>query len=89
MTKFLWSDGLGNWKWHCVKWEWCCMARKLVGLGTRDLKVHGIALSSRWVIKFLKRNKPWRLMVENNTMRFINKKGNKWKGFLICHIVTG
>ena len=28
LRDFLWSDGKGNRKRHCVKWAWCCQEKK-------------------------------------------------------------
>ena len=65
MRDFLWSDGSGNKKRHCVKKEWC-LPKEKGGLGVKDLKTQGMALASKWIIQALSGDEPWKVLVRNN-----------------------
>lgn len=75
---FLWSDGMDSKKRHCVKWEWCCLSRRLGSLGLKDIKTHGLALASKWIYKALWGNEPWKVLVRNNIERSVIRKGKQW-----------
>ena len=78
LRHFLWSDGLGNSKRHNVKWEWCCIPKKLGGLGMRDVKKQGISLAAKWVLKSLEGDEAWKILIHNNIGRAIVKEGKQW-----------
>ena len=69
MRDFLWSDGLGNKKRHCVKWEWLCLPKERGGLEIMELKAQGMALASKWTIKTQSGEEPWKFLVRNNISR--------------------
>ena len=51
LKDFLWSDGLGSKKRHCVKWDWYYLPKQLGGLGIKDIKTQGIALVAKWILQ--------------------------------------
>ena len=89
LRDFLWSDGKGSKKRHCVKWEWCCQVRRQGGLGLKDLKAQGMALASKWVLKALWANEPWKILIRNNLLKSVIRKGKNWKDVPVIDIVLG
>ena len=89
MRDVLWSDGLGNRKRHNVKWEWCCTPRKQGGLGTKDLKKQGRALISKWLIKAIEGNEPWKVLIRNNVVRSVIKQEKNWGNIPFLDILLG
>ena len=87
LRHFLWSDGLGNSKRHNVKWEWCCIPKKLGGLGMRDVKKQGISLATKWVLKSLEGCEPWKILIRNNIGRAIVKKSKQWVNIPLMDII--
>lgn len=71
----MWFDGIENKRRHCVQWEWCCLPKEKGGLGIKDLKVQGMALTSKWIIQALSGKEPWKVLVRNNISRSGIKKG--------------
>ena len=71
---FLWSDGKRNKKLHAVKWDWFHTDKILGGLGHKDLKIQGIALSTKWIFHSLEGNSPWKVLVRHNIERGCPKK---------------
>lgn len=40
----------------------------------RDLKTHDIALASKWILKAISGNEPWKIFIRNNIVGSIIKK---------------
>lgn len=78
LRDFLWSNGLGSKKTHCVKWEWCCLPKQLGGLGIKDIRIQGISLAAKWIFKAFWGNETWKVLVRNNVERSVIKKGKHW-----------
>ena len=89
LQDFLWSNGKGSKKRHCVKWEWCCQVKTQGGLRLKDLKAQGMALASKWVLKALWGNEPWKVLIRNNLLKSISRKGKNWKDVLVIDIGLG
>ena len=89
LRDFLWLDGKGNRKRHCVKWAWCCQEKMQGGLGLKDIKTQGYALASKWMVKALWGNEPWKILIRNNILRSIIRKGKLWKDIPLLDIVFG
>ena len=89
LQDFLWLDGKGNKKRHCVKWEWCCQIRSQGGLGLKDFKAQGLVPTSKWVLKALWGDEPWKILIRNNLLKSIIRKGKNWKDVPVIDIVLG
>ena len=89
LRDFLWLDGKGNRKRHCVKWAWCFQEKKQGGLGLKDIKTQGYALASKWMVKALWGNETWKIIIRNNILRSIIRKGKLWKDIPLLDIVFG
>ncbi|XP_059078008.1 uncharacterized protein LOC131876588 [Cryptomeria japonica] len=89
IREFLWSDGKGTRKQHAVKWEWCTMNKLFGGMGLKDLKLQGIALASKWILKAMEGNEPWKVLIRNNIICSVPKKAKKWKDLPILDILMG
>ena len=85
---FLWSDGKGNHKHHAVNWDWCHTAKSLGGLGLKDLKLQGIALSAKWIFQALEGDSPWKVLVRHNIERGYPKEAKSWKNLPFCDLIT-
>ena len=55
----------------------------------KDLKAQGMALASKWVLKALWGNQPWKVLIRNNLLKSVIKKGKNWKDFPMIDIVLG
>lgn len=49
------------------------------GMGLNDLKIKGIILASKWIIKGLNGNEPWNILIRNNISMSLIKKDKTWK----------
>ncbi|XP_059074592.1 uncharacterized protein LOC131064526 [Cryptomeria japonica] len=83
------SDGKGNKKHHVVKWAWCHADKILGGLGLKDLKFQGIALSAKWIFHSLEGNSPWKVLVRHNIERGFPKKAKSWKNLPFGDLLLG
>ena len=83
------SDGKGNKKRHCVKWEWFCQVRSQGGLGLKDIKAQGLVLASKWVLKALWGDEPWKILIRDNLLKSIIRKGKNWNDLPVIDIVLG
>ncbi|XP_057825619.1 uncharacterized protein LOC131037482 [Cryptomeria japonica] len=92
-TIFGWSENPPNWIIG-KGWQWAgsnhivrpkCMG----GLGIKDIRAHGIALASKWIVKSLYGNEPWKVLIRNNIKRSVVKKGKTWTNIPLCDIVLG
>ncbi|XP_059064479.1 uncharacterized protein LOC131856642 [Cryptomeria japonica] len=86
---FLWSDGKGVKKHHSVKWSWCHVDKILGGLGLKDLRIQGIALSSKWIFHSLEGNNPWKVLVRHNIERGFPRKAKFWKNLPLGDLLLG
>ena len=89
LKDFLWSDGFGSKKRHCVKWDWCYLAKKLGGLGIKDIKTQGISLAAKWIFKAFWGNEPWKVLVRNNVERLVIKNSKQWDNIPFWDIIMG
>ncbi|XP_057851145.2 uncharacterized protein LOC131061466 [Cryptomeria japonica] len=86
---FLWSDGNGSRKAHSVKWDWCHLEKSLGGLGLKDLKLQGMALSSKWILQSLVGDEPWKVLVRNDIQNGVPKTAKSWKHLPFSDLVFG
>jgi hypothetical protein len=89
IRQFLWSDGKGNGKIHSVKWAWCHTDKTLGGLGLKDLKTQGIALSAKWIFQAMEGDAPWKVLVRSNIERGVPRKAKSWSGLPFCDLILG
>ena len=89
IRQFLWSDGKGNNKIHSVKWAWCHTDKALGGLGLKDLRIQGIALSAKWIFQSMEGDCPWKVLVRNNIERGVPKKAKSWTNLPFCDLIIG
>ncbi|XP_057873664.2 uncharacterized protein LOC131079670 [Cryptomeria japonica] len=89
IRSFLWSDVKGNRKRHAVKWDWCHTDKLLGGLGLKDLKTQGIALSAKWIFHYMDGNDPWKVLVRHNIVRGFPKKARSWRNLPFCDLIVG
>ena len=45
------------------------MPKNLGGLGMGDLRSHGMALASKWILKSINGNQLWKVLIRNNIVR--------------------
>lgn len=74
-------------KKHVVKWDWCCLDKLQGGLGLKDLRLQGIALASKWVVRSLEGGEPWKVLVRNNIQNAVPKHSKACKGLPLCDIL--
>lgn len=89
IREFLWLDGKGTRKQHAVKWEWCTMHKLYGGMGLKDLKLQGIALASKWILKAMDGDEPWKILLRNNITSSVPKKARKWKNLPMLDLLLG
>ncbi|XP_057849360.2 uncharacterized protein LOC131060216 [Cryptomeria japonica] len=89
IRSFLWSDGKGNKKCHAVRWAWCHVDKSFGGLGLKDLKLQGIALSAKWIFLSLNGDCPWKVLVRHNIERGYPKKAKSWKNLPFGDLLLG
>ena len=55
----------------------------------KDPKAQGMGLASKWVLKNLWGNEPWKVLIRNNILKSVIRKGKDWKEILVIDIVLG
>lgn len=65
------------------------MNKLLGGMGLKDLKLQGIALASKWILKAMEGSEPWKVLIRNNIKYFVPKKAKKWKDLPLLDSLMG
>ena len=58
-------------------------------MGLKDIKTQGYALASKWMVKASWGNEPWKILIRNEILRSIIRKGKLWKDITLMDIVFG
>ena len=72
-----------------MNWNWCCNPKQYGGLGLKDIKLHGIALASKWILKAIDGNEPSKVPNRNDIEKPFISKGKKWENVLFSDILLG
>lgn len=86
---FLWFDGKDNRKWQSIKWSWCCLDKKMGGLGLKYLRLQGISLPAKCIFQALEGDEPWKILVRNNIRLIVPKKTKGWKYLPFVDLIAG
>ena len=55
----------------------------------KDIKAQGLVLASKWVLKALWGDEPWEILIRNNLLKSVIRKGKNWKDVPVIDILLG
>lgn len=76
--QFLWTNWDGNSGFKTSSWLHCIQLRNKGGLGLIDPKIQGICLSTKWIIRLMNGDEPWKILVCHRISLVVAY--NKWQG---------